>query len=53
MGNMVDIEYDCKCGARVTGKAERQFTPEEIAELSRRGCDKRGRVTDRLIRFDY
>jgi hypothetical protein len=35
---MVDIEYDCKCGARVTGKAEREFTPAEIEELKRRGC---------------
>lgn len=35
---MVDIEYDCECGAKVTGKAERQFTSAEIEELKRRGC---------------
>ena len=35
---MVDIRYRCKCGAIVTGRAERKFTPEEIAELARRGC---------------
>jgi hypothetical protein len=35
---MVDIEYQCKCGAMVTGRAEREFTPEEMAELKKRGC---------------
>ena len=35
---MVDFSYRCKCGARVTGKAERGFTPAEIEELKRRGC---------------
>jgi hypothetical protein len=38
MENMVNIEYDCKCGAKVTGKADRKFTPAEIEELRRRGC---------------
>lgn len=35
---MVDISYRCKCGAMVTGKADRQFTPAEVEELRRRGC---------------
>lgn len=35
---MVDIEYFCKCGALVTGKAARQFTDAEMAELKKRDC---------------
>ena len=35
---MVDISYRCKCGALVTGRAARQFTETEMAELKRRGC---------------
>lgn len=38
MENMVDIEYDCKCGAKVTGRAARQFTDAEMQELKKRGC---------------
>jgi hypothetical protein len=36
--NMVDIEYRCKCGAMVTGRAARQFTDAEMEELKKRGC---------------
>lgn len=35
---MVDISYRCKCGAMVTGRAAREFTPEEMAELQKRDC---------------
>ena len=35
---MVDISYRCKCGAMVTGRAARQFTDEEMAELQKRDC---------------
>jgi len=36
--NMVDIEYRCKCGAIITGKAARQFTDAEMAEFKKRDC---------------
>lgn len=35
---MVDIQYFCKCGALVTGKAARQFTDAEMAALKQRDC---------------
>ena len=35
---MVDISYRCKCGAMVTGRAARQFTDIEMAELKKRDC---------------
>lgn len=35
---MVEIQYFCKCGALVTGKAERQFTDKELEELRKRDC---------------
>lgn len=35
---MVEIAYRCKCGAMVTGRAARQFTDAEMAELKKRDC---------------
>ena len=35
---MAEIAYRCKCGAMVTGRAAREFTHEEMAELKKRDC---------------
>lgn len=35
---MIEVAYKCKCGARVSGKADRVFTDDEVSELKNRGC---------------